>query len=229
MRHIIVIGSTKGFGKAIAEKSLENGFKVSGFARSESEINHDNYTHYTSDALEGNYQEIDAADAMVFCPGNINLKPISMLKDSDFEKDFAVNTLSAVKATKHFLPSLKKGSNAQILFFSTVAVQLGMPFHCSTAAAKGALEGFSRALAAEMAPSIAVNCLAPTISHTPMGSKILRNEKVLEKLTNKHPMSELPNPEQMAEAAWPFINGKVHTISGQVLNVDAGLGSLNLN
>lgn len=229
MRHIIVIGSSKGFGKAIAEKALEQDMKVSGFARSEYTISHSNYTHHIADADKADYHIVEQADALVFCPGNINLKPLSMLKSKDFESDFSINTLDAVKAVQHFLPSLKKGKNTQILFFSTVAVKLGMPFHCSTAAAKGALEGFAKGLAAEMAPSIAVNCLAPTISHTPMGSKILRNDKVVEKLTAKHPMAQLPTASQIAEAAMPFINGKVHSITGQVLNVDSGLGTLNLN
>lgn len=174
MENIVVIGGSRGIGKAIVLQQLEKR-QVYSMSRSISEISHPNLIQYSADILQDALPEIEKIDALIYCPGSINLKPISSLHIDDFRNDFEINVMGAVKVIQHFLPALKKGTNPSIVLFSTVAVKLGMPFHASIAAAKGAVEGLVKSLGAELAPAIRINAIAPTITETPLSASILRN------------------------------------------------------
>jgi NAD(P)-dependent dehydrogenase (short-subunit alcohol dehydrogenase family) len=171
---------------------------------------------------------MDQIDSLIYCPGSINLKPISRLSLDDFRTDYEINVISAVKAIQHFLPALKKGNNPSILLFSTVAAKLGMPFHASIAAAKSGVEGLAKSLGAELAPTIRVNAIAPTVTDTDLAAKLLRNERMIENITERHPLKKFLAPQEVADMATFLISDKARSISGQIFELDCGIVSFKI-
>ena len=224
MRHILIIGGTKGIGKAIIDLLIEEN-KIICMSRSVSDYNHENYNHIQFDATLDNYPDLEKIDSLVYCPGSINLKPISTLSIEDFRNDFELNVIGAVKSIKKYLPLLKKGENPSILLFSTVATKLGMPYHASVSASKSAIDGIVKTLGAELAPKIRINAIAPTITNTELASKILRNEKVLENMIERHPLKKILSASEVAKMAKFLISEDGSSISGQIINMDAGIVS----
>ncbi|WP_296636493.1 SDR family oxidoreductase [Polaribacter sp.] len=227
MKNIIVIGGSKGIGKAIVQALLENN-KVYNISRTAPGQQHNNLIHHSLDVLADVLPEIPSADALIYCPGSINLKPISRLKLDDFRNDFEINVIGAVKTIQHFLPSLKKGTQPGILLFSTVAAKLGMPFHASVAAAKAAVEGLTKSLGAEFAPLIRVNAIAPTVTDTGLASKLLRNDRMIENITERHPLKKYLQPNEVADLATFLISEKAASISGQIFELDCGIVSFKI-
>jgi len=171
----------------------------------------------------------EVIDGLVYCPGSINLKPFSMLKPEAFLEDLQVNFLSFIQILKDVYPKLKASKKASVVVFSTVAVKIGMPFHTSVAAAKGALEGFSKSLAAEWAPIIRVNIIAPSLTDTPLAKRLLGNDKKKEKMDERHPLKRVGEVEDIANMATFLLSEKSSWITGQVLGVDGGMSTLNLS
>ena len=224
MRHILIIGGTKGIGKAIIDLLIEEN-KITCMSRNVSDYNHENYNHLQLDATLDNFPDLDKIDSLVYCPGSINLKPISTLSIEDFRNDFELNVIGAVKSIKKYLPLLKKGENPSILLFSTVATKLGMPYHASVSASKSAIDGIVKTLGAELAPKIRINAIAPTITNTELASKILRNEKVIENMIERHPLKKILSANEVAKMAKFLISEDGSSISGQIINMDAGIVS----
>ena len=224
MRHILIIGGTKGIGKAIIDILIEEN-KITCMSRNVSDYNHENYNHLQLDATLDNFPDLEKIDSLVYCPGSINLKPISTLSIEDFRNDFELNVIGAVKSIKKYLPLLKKGENPSILLFSTVATKLGMPYHASVSASKSAIDGIVKTLGAELAPKIRINAIAPTITNTELASKILRNEKVLENMIERHPLKKILSANEVAKMAKFLISEDGSSISGQIINMDAGIVS----
>jgi len=224
MRHILIIGGTKGIGKAIIDLLIEEN-KITCMSRNVSDYNHENYNHIQLDATLDNFPDLEKIDSLVYCPGSINLKPISTLSIEDFRNDFELNVIGAVKSIKKYLPLLKKGENPSILLFSTVATKLGMPYHASVSASKSAIDGIVKTLGAELAPKIRINAIAPTITNTELASKILRNEKVLENMIERHPLKKILSADEVAKMAKFLITEDGSSISGQIINMDAGIVS----
>ncbi len=224
MRHILIIGGTKGIGKAIIDLLIEEN-KITCMSRNVSDYNHENYNHLQLDATLDNFPDLEKIDSLVYCPGSINLKPISTLSIEDFRNDFELNVIGAVKSIKKYLPLLKKGENPSILLFSTVATKLGMPYHASVSASKSAIDGIVKTLGAELAPKIRINAIAPTITNTELASKILRNEKVLENMIERHPLKKILSANEVAKMAKFLISEDGSSISGQIINMDAGIVS----
>jgi NAD(P)-dependent dehydrogenase (short-subunit alcohol dehydrogenase family) len=224
MRHILIIGGTKGIGKAIIDLLIEEN-KITCMSRNVSDYNHENYNHIQLDATLDNFPDLEKIDSLVYCPGSINLKPISTLSIEDFRNDFELNVIGAVKSIKKYLPLLKKGENPSILLFSTVATKLGMPYHASVSASKSAIDGIVKTLGAELAPKIRINAIAPTITNTELASKILRNEKVLENMIERHPLKKILSASEVAKMAKFLISKDGSSISGQIINMDAGIVS----
>jgi 3-oxoacyl-[acyl-carrier protein] reductase len=227
MRKIVVIGGSKGIGKAIVT-SLVGENKVINISRSDTLEPHQNLTHFSLNILTDDLPAIEEIDSLIYCPGSINLKPIARLKLEDFREDFEINVIGAVKAIQHFLPSLKKGTKPSILLFSTVAAKLGMPFHASIAAAKSAVEGLTKSLGAELAPSIRVNAIAPTVTNTDLASKLLRNDRMKENITDRHPLKKYLQPQEVADMATFLISDKAASISGQIFELDCGIVSFKI-
>lgn len=213
-RNIVIIGGTHGISQELAGKlredcdifcfSRENGFDV------------------LKDALPvAGLPEV--IDGVVYAPGSINLKPFHLLKAEDFENDFKLNTLGAVKVLQALYPKLKKSSSGSVVLFSTVAVQKGMNFHSSISMAKGAIEGLVRSLAVEWAPTIRVNAIAPSLVDTPLASKITSNAKAMEVTIDKHPLKRIGSTSDIAEAAKFLLSENSSWVTGQVMAVDGGL------
>lgn len=219
-KRVLILGGNSGIGASLNEILQAEGVETILWSRSQDGLDVTE-AEPQFPVLEG------AIDALVYCPGSINLKPFRGFKIGDFEHDMNVNYLGAVKTIKHVLPNLKAAENASIVLFSSVAVQKGMPFHSSIAGAKGAVEGLTRALAAEFAPAIRVNCIAPSLTDTPLAEKLLRNEKQREGAAQRHPLKSVGTPEDIAHMAHFLISEKAQWISGQILGVDGGMSSLS--
>ena len=227
MKTYIIIGGSKGIGKAIIETLVEEN-KVINISRTVPNVHHENLSHFSCDVLVDELPEIENADGLVYCPGSINLKPISRLKIEDFKADFEINVIGAVKAIQKYLPTLKNSKQASILLFSTVASKLGMPYHASIATAKSGVEGLVKSLGAELAPSIRINAIAPTITDTELASKLLRNDKMIENITERHPLKKYLKPKEVADMAAFLLSDKASSMSGQVFEMDCGIVSFKI-
>ncbi len=227
MNTLLIVGGSKGIGRAILEQQLDLRPCIN-ISRSEPGINHPHLTHISADVLTDELPDLDGISSLVYCPGTINLKPINSLKPEDFTNDFNINVVGAVKVIRQYLRQLKQASNASVTLFSTVAVSQGMPFHASVASAKAAVEGLSRSLAAELAPKIRVNCIAPTMTDTPLAAGILRNDKVRENIAGKNPMKRILDPGDLAHAASFLMSEAASAITGQIFHVDGGMSTLKI-
>ncbi len=231
MKNILLIGGSYGIGLAIAkELQFENNVYIA--SRSNENLADVNATHIAFDATT---DTIDTSqlpaiiDGLVYCPGSINLRPFKGLKPEAFETDLQINFLSLVKVIQSVLPNLLASEQASIVAFSSVAATMGMPFHTSVAASKGAIEGFAKALAAEYAPKIRVNVIAPSLTDTPLADKFLNNETKQEKSAERHPLKRFGKPEDSAQMATFLLSDKSSWISGQIFHVDGGMSTLLVN
>ena len=224
MGKVLIIGGTKGIGRAIVSEVIEK-HEVVCLSRNTNDFTHNNYKHIKFDVLNDEFPEIESLGTLIYCPGTINLKPISTLTLDDFRNDFELNVIGAVKAIKKYLNLLKKSENPSILMFSTVATKLGMPYHSSVSVSKSGIDGLVKTLGAELAPKIRINAIAPTITNTDLASKILRNEKVIENLIERHPLKKILSPDEIAKMASYLISKNSSSISGQIFNMDAGIVS----
>lgn len=227
MKTIIVVGGSKGIGSAIVN-SLLSSHKVINISRTEPAQVHKNFKHFQCDVLNDDLPEIDSADGLVYCPGSINLKPINRLSLDDFRNDFEINVLGAVKTIQKYLTILKNGDKPSIVLFSTVASKLGMPFHASVAASKSAIEGLTKSIGAELVPTVRVNAIAPTVTDTDLASKLLRNERMIENMTERHPLKKYLQPNEVADMATFLLSDKASSLSGQVFEMDCGIVSFKL-
>ena len=227
MKNIVIIGGSKGIGNAILKQTIENN-KVINISRNLPEISHPNLTNFQLDVLASELPDIEQVDVLIYCPGSINLKPIMSLGIDDFRNDFEINVIGAVKSIQKYLPTLKKGTNPSIILFSTVAAKLGMPFHASIATAKSGVEGLVKSLGAELAPTVRVNAIAPTITETSLSAAILRNDRMKENMIERHPMKGYLNPEEVAGMANFLMSDNAKSISGQVFEMDYGIVSFKI-
>ena len=227
MKNIVIIGGSKGIGNAIVTQMVENN-KVFNISRNAPTISNPNLKHFELNVLEDELPEIEAIDVLIYCPGSINLKPIMSLSVEDFRNDFEINVIGAVKAIQKYLPALKKGNNPSIILFSTVAAKLGMPFHASIATAKSGVEGLVKSLGAELAPTVRVNAIAPTITETSLSAAILRNDRMKENMIERHPMKGYLAPEEVAGMADFLMSDNAKSISGQVFEMDYGIVSFKI-
>lgn len=231
MKNILLIGGSYGIGLAIA-KELQYENKVFVASRTNEAINDMNVTHIPFDAATETLDTSllpEVIDGFIYCPGSINLRPFRGLKPEAFESDLQINFISMIKALQTVLPNLSAANQSSVVLFSSVAAGMGMPFHTSVAAAKGAIEGFAKALAAEYAPKIRVNVIAPSLTDTPLAEKFLSNEEKKEKSAQRHPLKRVGTPEDMAKTARFLLSEDSSWISGQIFHVDGGMSTLLVN
>ena len=230
-KNILLIGGSTGIGLEIAKKLYKN---HNIYIASRNKIDHDNLevTHLEFDVLKDDISSLDLPeqlDGLVYCPGSINLKPFKMLKPKDFEQEMQLNFFGLIKVVNGLMPKLKESNQASLVFFSSVAVKVGMPFHTSVAAAKGAIEGFAKSLAAEYAPSLRVNVIAPSLTDTQLAEKLLNKEEKKKKMAERHPLKRVGTPEDIAQMTAFLMSDKSSWMTGQILGVDGGLSNLNLS
>ena len=231
MKNILLIGGSYGIGLALA-KELQYENKVIIASRTNENIDDLHVTHIPFDATTDTLDLTklpEVIDGLVYCPGSINLRPFKGLKPESFESDLQINFISMVKVIQTILPNLTASHQSSIVLFSSVAASMGMPFHTSVAAAKGAIEGFAKALAAEYAPKIRVNVIAPSLTDTPLADKFLNNDVKREKSAERHPLKRVGTTEDMAQMASFLLSEKSSWISGQIFHVDGGMSTLLTN
>ncbi len=230
MKNIVVVGGTKGIGKNIVDLLDKSNLFI--LARTRNELSDIANAHFIG--ADVTQPTIDLAmlpeviDGLVYCPGSINLKPFHRLTQQDFLNDWHINFMGAVRIIQQLLPNLKKADTPSIILFSTVAVLIGMPFHASIAAAKGAVEGLTKSLAAELAPKVRINCIAPSLTATPLAEKLVNTPEKIEGGAKRHPLQRIGKTSDVAEMACFLLSDKASWITGQIMHVDGGISTLKV-
>jgi NAD(P)-dependent dehydrogenase (short-subunit alcohol dehydrogenase family) len=231
MSNYLIIGASGGIGNRLATLLADSGNHVVGT--------------YNTNPITSNgkiqYQHLNVLDeiihlqglpesihGLVYCPGAINLRPFDRLKPDDFVNDYNLQVVGAVKVIQAALTNLKQARLSSIILFSTVAVQAGLNFHSQVSSTKGAVEGLTRALAAEFAPGIRVNCIAPSLTDTPLAAAFLNSDTKRAANAQRHPLKRIGTTEDIARMAEYLLSEKAGWITGQVFHVDGGLSSLKI-
>ncbi|MCP9766938.1 SDR family oxidoreductase [Lacihabitans sp. LS3-19] len=230
MKNILIIGGSKGIGLASCELLSNSGYNVFGTYKN-TPTSVGNIQYFPLDVNEETYDFgslPEVIDGLVYCPGLINLKPFARIKPEDFLEDYKIQVLGAIKVIQQILPRLKKSNSASIVLFSTVAVQTGFSFHSLVASSKGAVEGLTKALSAEFAPAIRVNCIAPSITETPLAAQLLSTPEKIEANAQRHPLKKIGKAEDLANAVKFLIGEESAWMTGQILAIDGGISSLRV-
>ncbi|MDB9997701.1 SDR family oxidoreductase [Gammaproteobacteria bacterium] len=227
-KNILIIGASSSIGAAIINLATADGHTIFATSRSEDLASeYDNFMHIDPndnlDALDNLPEDIHG---LVYCPGSINLKSLQRLTLDEMKEEMDINFFGAFNILKKVLPNLKKNEGASVVLFSTVAVNTGMPMHSSIASSKAALEGLAITLAAELAPRVAVNCVAPSIVDTKLAEHILSTDERKQASADRHPLKTIGNPLAIAKTAYHLLDAKDNWITGQIIAVDGGLSSL---
>ena len=226
-KNILLIGGSSGIGLATA-KLLTQNHEVYIASRSSDSLTGLDIHHLPFDVTTDDLSTLDLPaelSGLVYCPGSINLRPFKGLKPEAFEADFQINVMGFVKSLQAVLPKLT--TNSSVVLYSTVAVKVGMPFHASVAASKGALEGLGKSLAAELAPKTRVNVIAPSITNTPLADRFLNNEAKMEKSAQRHPLKRVGQADDIAALTRFLLSDESSWMTGQILGLDGGMSTLN--
>jgi 3-oxoacyl-[acyl-carrier protein] reductase len=226
-KNILLIGGSSGIGLATA-KLLTGSHEVYIASRSSDSLAGIGVHHLPFDVTTDDLSTLDLPaelSGLVYCPGSINLRPFKGLKPDAFEADFQINVMGFVKSLQAVLPKLT--TNSSVVLYSTVAVKVGMPFHASVAASKGALEGLSKSLAAELSPKTRVNVIAPSITNTPLADRFLNNEAKMEKSAQRHPLKRVGEASDIAAMTRFLLSDESSWMTGQILGLDGGMSTLN--
>jgi NAD(P)-dependent dehydrogenase (short-subunit alcohol dehydrogenase family) len=232
-KNVFIVGGTSGIGLDIVKRLAADGYEV--YVGSRNKRNLEGIAHTRHLSLDVNAESIEleslpeSLQGLVYCPGSITLKPFQRLTADDFISDFNLNLLGAVKVIQGSLKRLRKSpEGASIILFSTVAVKIGMPFHASTASAKGAVEGFARSMAAEFAPRIRINVIAPSLTDTPLAEDLLSSEQKRQGSADRHPLKRIGTSQEVAQMAVHLLSDEGSWITGQVFHVDGGMSSIRV-
>ncbi|WP_294819136.1 SDR family oxidoreductase [uncultured Flavobacterium sp.] len=227
-RHFIIAGASSGIGLSMARELLAGGHQVTGLSRTPGELaGTQGYTHAFHDFLSQDpLPPIDKpSDGIAYCPGSITLKPLARLSRSDVQGDFELNAVGAFEFVRKYLENMKDARPGAVLLFSSVAASTGLPYHVSIAMAKGAVEGLVKALAAELAPGIRVNAIAPSLTDTPLARQLLNSESKMAANSERHPLKTIGRAEDLAALGCQLLTGSPW-MTGQVIPVNGGLGTI---
>lgn len=232
MKNYFIIGASSGIGQALAESLAKDGHSVYGtYYKNSITTNNVNLEYHYLDVSEESIN-LDflpsSLDGFAYCPGNIDLIPFKRIKPEDFTSDFKLQVLGGIKILQSILPRLKSSKRASVVFFSTIAVQTGFNFHTKVAVSKGALEGLTKSLAAELAPTIRVNAIAPSITNTPLAEKLLNTESKKQANADRHPLKKIGEPKDIANMAAFLLSDKADWITGQIIHLDGGMSTLKI-
>ena len=216
MAKTLLIGANSTIAKALQENSDREFFT---FSRSDGTLD-----------LEGDLSELDAIsgiNGLVYFPGTINLKPFTMLKEDDFLNDFKINVLGAARVVKKVIDKLKEADGASVVLISSVAANIGLPFHASIGASKSALEGMARSLASEYTNArVCFNVVAPSLTETNLSTNLLKTERLVEASKERNPMKEIGDPNKIARTIDFLLDAHNNWMTGQVVRVDGGMNNL---
>lgn len=236
MNTIIIIGATGGIGSALSRRLASSGNIIHAIGRDAAKLAaltaEIGGTSAVADVTDRGQLEAaiksagPTASGLAYCVGSINLKPVSRITDEDVERDFRLNALGAFQCVQFALPALKASGSASVVLFSTVAVAQGFASHASIGMAKGAVEGLMLSLAAELAPKIRVNCVAPSLTKTPLAAALTGSEQMAAAIAALHPLQRLGEADDVAAAAAFLLSPDSAWITGQVIGVDGGRSSL---
>jgi NAD(P)-dependent dehydrogenase (short-subunit alcohol dehydrogenase family) len=230
MRNYVVIGASSGIGLEISNLLSLSGNHIYGtYYRSsiQSSTEHIQYSYLNVLEAAPDFSFLpDEVQGMVYCPGSINLKPFKRIKPEEFVEDYQLQTIGAIKCIQAVLPKMKNVENAAIVLFSTVAVQTGFNFHTQVAASKGAIEGLVRSLAAELAPQVRVNGIAPSITDTPLAARLLNSDEKKRLNAERHPLKKIGTPADIAASAEFLLSDKSSWVTGQIMHVDGGMSAI---
>ncbi|MEM6691975.1 MAG: SDR family oxidoreductase [Planctomycetota bacterium] len=229
----LVIGGSHGIGRSLTGLLADQGHDVVVLSRNIEDLGTvARVVHHEFDVSSG--QEIPEAAlteslaGLAYCVGSINLGPFRGVKPDVVAQDFALNVLGAIRLIQQAMPKLKSADQASIVLFSTVAVGQGLPMHTAVSTVKGAIEGLTRALAAELAPKIRVNCLAPSLTDTPLASRLLSSDEKIAAMGKRHPLGRVGTADDVASLAAHLLSDQGSWISGQVIGVDGGMSTLRV-
>jgi 3-oxoacyl-[acyl-carrier protein] reductase len=225
--HYLIVGGTRGIGASLATQLIGEGHSVTIWARNPVEVSGAQFfINNPAERMPDLTGLPEVLDGLVYCPGSINLKPFARLSVDDFLQDFQINLLGAVRTLQSVVPLLKKSNHASVVLFSSVAATLGMPFHASIASSKAAIEGLVKSLAAEWAPAIRVNGIAPSLTDTSLAEKLLNTADKMDAAAKRHPLQKVGDPKEVAAMAAFLLSPQAAWISGQILHVDGGMSTL---
>ncbi len=233
MKNILIVGAGKGIGLSTVQ-TLKSSYNLYTVSRNQTtELNNLDTTFFEIDTATNNLEIVnnlpDEIHGLVYCPGSINLKPFNRLSSQDFLNDFQQNVLGAINVIQKILPKLKNAHGASIVLFSSVAVKLGMPFHASVAASKGAIEGLAKSLAAELAGAkITVNVIAPSLTDTPLATMLLNTTEKRESSNKRHPLQRIGNAHEISKLVEFLLSENASWMTGQIIGIDGGMGSLKV-
>lgn len=230
MRNYVIIGGSSGIGKELVKLLMDQGDNIfATYHNNYVEESPKNVRYQKFDVLSDTFNLNDLPEeihGLAYCPGSINLKPFHRFTEEDFIKDFKFQVLGATKIIQQLLPKMKQSGNSSIVLFSTVAVQHGFKFHSQVSMSKGAIEGLTRSLAAEFAPKIRVNAIAPSLTNTSLAGTLLNTPEKMTAQSEINPMKRVGNALDIATAAAFLLTPESSWITGQILNVDGGFSSI---
>ncbi len=229
MKNYLIIGGSSGIGKSLVNILSQDNRVYVTYNSNLIESHSESIKCRKLDVLNDDIKFEDLPNeihGLAYLPGRINLKPFKRIKPDHFMEDFQLQVLGAVNVIQTFLPNLYAAGNSSILLFSTVAVQLGFNYHSQVAVSKGAIEGLTRSLAAELAPKIRVNAIAPSLTNTPLAARFLKTEEQIETNAKKHPMQTIGDPDKIAELASFLLSEKSSWTTGQIIHADGGMSSI---
>ena len=228
-KNYVIIGGSSGIGKELVSILAREGHNVFVTYNENKVKNNDKVQYQKFNVLNDslNLDNLpDEIDGLVYCPGSINLKPFKRFTDEDFISDFKLQVVGATSVIKALMPRLATGENSSIVLFSTIAVQNGFNFHSQVSISKGAIEGLTRSLAAELAPKIRVNAVAPSITDTSLAGKFLNTPQKIATQAEKNPLKKIGEVKDVAEAAAYLLTDKSSWTTGQILHVDGGSSTI---
>jgi len=233
-QHVLVIGGSHGISLELVRRLRNRDVSVTCVSRTAGELKadlqqDDQLEHIERDVTSDDFGDLSIPDALsgfVYCPGSINLGPLKAAKPELLRKDFELNVVGAMRCCQAALPALKASGQASAVFFSTVAAVRGIEMHSYVAAAKGALLALARTWAAELAPEIRVNCIAPALTDTPLAHDLLSTEAKRQAMSAKYPMGRFGKASDIAAMADFLLSEQSGWITGQTLSVDGGMSGI---
>jgi NAD(P)-dependent dehydrogenase (short-subunit alcohol dehydrogenase family) len=231
MAIFLVVGGSSGIGLQVTNQLADAGHTVHATYNTHAVEGVGNIHYHNLNVLDENIN-LDflpaSIEGIVYCPGAISLRPFNRIPADDFIKDYTLQVVGAVKIIQAALPKLKESKNGSIVLFSTVAVQLGLNFHSLVASSKGAIEGLTKALSAELAPTIRVNCIAPSLTNTPLAASLLNSDQKMDANAQRHPLKRVGTPLDIANAVEFLLTDKSSWVTGQILSIDGGMSTIKL-